>query len=136
MPPTFAHRILPYACTAVLWAGGMTWGNAAPPPPSPVAKVDLAAREEYQAALRASSEGLHDVAALKYERLLKDRSLSKKEEAQVGERMVDALVRARNSTKRSWRFLSLRCRRPTSGRRSASSWITSFVRPRRRFGPA
>jgi hypothetical protein len=99
MPLTLALRILPYACTAGLWVGGMASGNAAPPSPPAAPKVELAAREEYQAALKASSEGLHEEAALKYERLLKDKSLSKKEEAQVGERMVDALVRARNSTK-------------------------------------
>ena len=50
---------------------------------------------EYQAALRALSYGLPDVAALKWERLLKNEKLSRNEEMKVSERFVDALLRAR-----------------------------------------
>jgi tetratricopeptide (TPR) repeat protein len=56
--------------------------------------VPLEQRQEYQAALRASQLNLHDVAAIKYERLLKERELSRAEEARVSGRMVDALLRA------------------------------------------
>ncbi|HSJ00923.1 MAG: tetratricopeptide repeat protein [Verrucomicrobium sp.] len=63
--------------------------------------VALVDRAEYQAALRASKEELHEVAALKLERLLNDKSvaLSRQDEAALSERMVDALVRARQVPK-------------------------------------
>lgn len=58
------------------------------------AAVPLAQRPEYQAALSASQQGVHEVAALKLERLLEAKDLSKKEVAQLSERLVDALIRA------------------------------------------
>lgn len=62
-------------------------------------KLRLLDRTEYQAALRASKEGIHDVAALKLERLLNDKQLTPLEIATVSERMVDALIRAGESQK-------------------------------------
>ncbi|CAN5912809.1 hypothetical protein BH11VER1_BH11VER1_18780 [soil metagenome] len=62
-------------------------------------KTPLSDREGYQAALRASKEGIHDVAALKFERLLKDEQLTQVEIASVSERMVDALIRSREANK-------------------------------------
>ncbi len=49
----------------------------------------------YQAALRASSQGLHDVAAVKYQRLLKERVWPNDEGRILSERLVDALIRSR-----------------------------------------
>lgn len=57
-------------------------------------KVTLADRPNYQLALAASQEGMHEVAALKYEKLLKEKDLTKQEAAQLSERLVDALIRA------------------------------------------
>jgi tetratricopeptide (TPR) repeat protein len=65
----------------------------------PAGKIPLAERPDFQAALRASREHLHEVAALKLERLIKDKSLTDKEEAVISERMVDALIRARKVKK-------------------------------------
>jgi tetratricopeptide (TPR) repeat protein len=59
------------------------------------ARVPLEKREDYQAGLRASQLNLHDVAALKFERLLKAKDLNSAEEARLSERLVDALLRAR-----------------------------------------
>lgn len=63
------------------------------------AKSKLADHTDYQAALRASKEGLHEVAALKFERLLKDKQLTQTETAAISERMVDALIRSGESQK-------------------------------------
>src|SRR5437762_8265565 len=59
------------------------------------ARLPLEQREDYQAGLRASQLSLHDVAALKFERLLKAKDLDRAEEARLSERLVDALLRAR-----------------------------------------
>ncbi len=61
------------------------------PAPPREALVD---REEYQSALRASQMSLHDVAALKFERLLKEQALERDEAARVSERLVESLLRA------------------------------------------
>ncbi|RBP40329.1 outer membrane lipoprotein YfiO [Roseimicrobium gellanilyticum] len=62
--------------------------------PAHAQKVALADRASYQLALAASQEGMHEVAALKYEKLLKEKDLNKQEAAQLSERLVDALIRA------------------------------------------
>ncbi len=64
-----------------------------------IENLGLSERADYQAALRASKEGMHDVAALKFERLLKDTLLSPRETASVSERMVDAYLRCGESQK-------------------------------------
>lgn len=58
--------------------------------------VPLRDRPEYQDALRASKQGLHEVAATSYEHLITDKSLSAAEATKVSERLVDALLRSRN----------------------------------------
>lgn len=65
----------------------------------PQGKPRLSDRADYQGALRASKEGIHDVAALKLERLLKDGQLTQAETAAVSERLVDALIRSRETQK-------------------------------------
>ncbi|QIF01712.1 outer membrane protein assembly factor BamD [Roseimicrobium sp. ORNL1] len=60
----------------------------------PAQKVALADRPTYQLALAASQEGMHEVAALKYEKVLKEKDLTRQESAQLSERLVDALLRA------------------------------------------
>ncbi|MEZ0275373.1 MAG: tetratricopeptide repeat protein, partial [Roseimicrobium sp.] len=57
-------------------------------------KVPLAERPGYQLALAASQEGMHEVAALKYEKVLKEKELTRQEASQVSGRLVDALIRA------------------------------------------
>jgi len=81
-------------CLLVLAAGANV--SAAPPAAKAVVLKD---RAEYQAALRASSQGLFDVAAINYERLLGDKNLAAKDATAVSERLVDALVRAKNDQK-------------------------------------
>lgn len=91
----FSFRLGVVVVLAVLW-----WGQ---PPLSAVLKegpqVPLVDRDGYQAALRASQMELHDVAALKFERLLKDEALEPADAADVSERLVDALLRARLAEK-------------------------------------
>ena len=58
---------------------------------SPVALAD---RADYQAALRALDEKLPQAAAVKFERMLKDKSLPREEAAKVSTRLVDALARS------------------------------------------
>lgn len=65
----------------------------------PQEKTRLSDRADYQAALRASKEGIHDVAALKFERLIKDKQLTQAEIATVSERLVDALIRSQETQK-------------------------------------
>ncbi|MFZ4766752.1 MAG: tetratricopeptide repeat protein, partial [Roseimicrobium sp.] len=55
----------------------------------------LGERADYQAALRASKQEMHVVAAVKFERLLQDAALSRVEASALSERLVDALVRAK-----------------------------------------
>lgn len=62
---------------------------------APGMREALSERAEYQAALRASSQEMHEVAASKFERLLQEEDLTRKEAMLVSERLVDALVRAR-----------------------------------------
>ena len=59
----------------------------------------LKERGEYQTALRALADGLPQVAALKFERLLQDGSLTRMESGQVAERLADALVRSKQPDK-------------------------------------
>src|SRR5688572_3539766 len=85
----------PDCCAVALMLGLMVAApdqvNAAAAAP----RVPLGQREDYQAALRASQLNMHDVAALKFERLLKEKDLNRAEEARVSGRLVDALLRAR-----------------------------------------
>ena len=62
---------------------------------TPATRTALADRPGYQLALAASRDGLHAVAALKYEKVLKERDLSPQEIETLGGRLVDAFVRAR-----------------------------------------
>ncbi|MCE9519006.1 MAG: tetratricopeptide repeat protein [Verrucomicrobia bacterium] len=64
-----------------------------------VSAAELKDRGEYQAALRALADQLPQVAALKFERLLQDSSLSHSEVVRVAERLTDALVRAKQPEK-------------------------------------
>lgn len=59
--------------------------------------AELKGRGEYQDALRALADGLPQVAALKFERMLKDGSLTRRESGRVAERLVDALVRSKEA---------------------------------------
>ena len=61
--------------------------------------VELRERGEYQAALRALANQLPQAAALKFERLLKDGSLNRRESSRVAERLADALLRANQPEK-------------------------------------
>ncbi len=61
--------------------------------------AELKERGEYQAALRALADNLPQVAALKFERLLRDGSLSQREVVRVSERLADALVRSKQPEK-------------------------------------
>lgn len=58
-------------------------------------RLALVDRDSYHAALSASKEGQHEVAAVRYERVLDERGLSKDERRRVEQRLVDALLRAR-----------------------------------------
>ncbi len=64
-----------------------------------VQAAELKERGEYQAALRALADNLPQVAALKFERLLRDGSLNHREVSRVSERLVDALVRSKQPEK-------------------------------------
>ncbi len=59
------------------------------------ARSGLAQRADYQAALKASRDGMHEVAAVKLARILEEPGLGKKEALALGERVVDAYLRAR-----------------------------------------
>lgn len=65
-----------------------------PASPADAQKVALADRPNYQHALAASQQGMHEVAALKYEKVLKEKDLTRQEAARLSERLVDALIRA------------------------------------------
>lgn len=89
----FRPFFIALSVSALSWAGwvGGTLHAADEAKPGAVALAD---REDYQAALRAAQMSLYDVAALKFERLLKDGSLEKQEAERVSERLVESLVRA------------------------------------------
>lgn len=61
--------------------------------------AELKGKGEYQAGLRALAEHLPQVAAIKFERLLQDGSLTRAESSRVAEHLVDALVRAKEPEK-------------------------------------
>lgn len=61
--------------------------------------AELKERGEYQAALRALADNLPQVAALKFEGLLKEGSLNQSDSVRVSERLVDALVRSKQPDK-------------------------------------
>lgn len=87
---------------AVVWLGGMlglTGLGQEEEEVNRTGKGVLKDRADYQSALRASSLGLHEVAALKYERIARDKDLPKEEAALLVERLVDALIRANQAQK-------------------------------------
>jgi TolA-binding protein len=73
-------------------------GTTLPAQPSKPGTL-LVDRPDYQAALRASSQGLFEVAALKFERLLAHRHIDTEDAAKVSERLVDALLRTHKEQK-------------------------------------
>ncbi|MEI6536268.1 MAG: hypothetical protein WCN98_13055, partial [Verrucomicrobiaceae bacterium] len=56
--------------------------------------LKLADRADYQAALRALDEKLPQVAALKYERMLQDKTLTRTDASKLGARLADSLTRS------------------------------------------
>ncbi len=88
------HRDLPRRCLTVAWQlvaflFVSVRVHAETRNPTPISD-----NPEHQAALAALAQGLPEVAALKWERLLKSNSLTQVEIVKISERMVDALVRA------------------------------------------
>lgn len=95
--PRHRSRILRSCVAAVgtlLWLGSplLTLHVAAADKDAP--RVSVVESDDFQAALRASKLEMHDIAALKYERLLKEVPLEPAEAAQISQRLVDALLRA------------------------------------------
>ncbi|WP_166442755.1 tetratricopeptide repeat protein [Phragmitibacter flavus] len=54
----------------------------------------LVDRPEYQSALRASAEGQHEVAAVRFERLWNEKGMTGKAKVKMAERLVDAWLRS------------------------------------------
>lgn len=84
----------PLPCTTALCLAGallLAHGSAG--------AAGLEQRGEYQDALRALADRLPQVAALKFESMLKDGSLGRADSERVAERLVDALVRSKQAEK-------------------------------------
>jgi tetratricopeptide (TPR) repeat protein len=78
---------------ALGWLVMLSAGMAVP------TRLPLAERTDYQSALRAAAEGQHEVAAVRFERLLKGSGLNKEEKVKLEERLVDAWLRSEQGAK-------------------------------------
>jgi len=99
MPSRYFKRTLPLLAVTFMTSMLLLAGHGFAADSGSKTKRLLVEREAYQAALKASSEGQYEVAAVRFERLLDDKTLTRKERGMLQQRVVDALLRAGQAEK-------------------------------------